>query len=315
MPTPFSHQKLVDSESCLSSQVELDHDTMSFARLYTGLRKIENVTHRLEYLSSFVSAIEETLEFFSTFTFIFHYCSKEIVGLAETARKTLESAGVVPYLWASCPERLIPHKRLYIQLLQLLHSNERDMVSSLQLRKRLRTLLMPLTSHFSISRNSDSWQHQFDRRTSNDGGMSARAEPPMYRMIHSTPELHEAGRDQGMPPPPAPPFIRTPISRLRSHGGKTLTRSIKRRLWTEDELLPPLNLSSRHRLRNRDTTRSRADSDDEEDSQENSAPEDGVPFRQPRAKLRFGICFNRKSSSQQNGGRVSNTHSLMNYKE
>jgi len=300
MATSFSQENLVDS-SCLSSQRELDYNRMSFATLHIGLTKIESLTNRLGYLSSFVSAIEETLEFSSSFSLIFRYCSNEIVGLAETARKTLESAGVVPYLWASCPERLTPHKRVYVQLLRLLHSNERDIAP--QLRKRLRALLMPLTSQFSITKNSD-WRQRVATRTPFYGGMNARV--PMYRTIHN-PELHEAGRDRCMPPPPPPPFFQTPVFRRRSNGGKTLTRSIKRRLWAEEELFPSLNPSSH---KHREKVRSWADSDNNDE--ENSVSEENfIPFRQPRATLRFGICFNRKSSSQQSGGRLSN----MNYKE
>lgn len=66
------------NHSCLSSQLELDHDRMSFANLSTGLTKIENLTYRLGYLSSFVSAIEETLEISSTYSLIFRYCSEEV---------------------------------------------------------------------------------------------------------------------------------------------------------------------------------------------------------------------------------------------
>jgi hypothetical protein len=63
---------------------------------------------------------------------------------------------------------------------------------------RLRALLMPLTSKFSITKNN--WQWREAPRTPNRGGVSAGAETPMYRTIHTPPELHEAGRDQGMPP-------------------------------------------------------------------------------------------------------------------
>jgi len=78
MATSFSQGNHVNSESYLRSQPELDHDRMSFVKRYTGLTKIENLTYRLGYLSSFISAIEETLEISSTLSFIFRCYSKEV---------------------------------------------------------------------------------------------------------------------------------------------------------------------------------------------------------------------------------------------
>ena len=102
-------------------------------------------------------------------------------------------------------------------------------------------------------------------------------------------------------------MFQTPVFRRRLHGGKSLTRSIKQRLWTEEDLLASGG-TPRPKNRTRDTrVKSWADSidGDDDDDLENTAPDDvGVPFRQPRAKLRFGICFTGKSSS---GGHLTYT--------
>ena len=79
MSTSLSIENLIDSESSSTSELlELDYDEMSFKKLYASLTIIEELTSRLSYLSSFVSAMEETLRFFSSFTFIYRYCGKEV---------------------------------------------------------------------------------------------------------------------------------------------------------------------------------------------------------------------------------------------
>ena len=80
MSTSLSIENLIDSEtpSSTSELLELDYDVMSFKKLYASLTMIEELTDRLGDLSSFLPAMEETLKFFSSFTFIYRYCGKEV---------------------------------------------------------------------------------------------------------------------------------------------------------------------------------------------------------------------------------------------
>ena len=91
----------------------------------------------------------------------------------QLARKTLENAGIVLYSFASCPEKFVEHKKAYIELLKFLQANERQgnteltgnpVLFTFHVHRthllprpgRIRILLMPLTSNFTVQEKSSS---------------------------------------------------------------------------------------------------------------------------------------------------------------
>ncbi|KAF9529131.1 hypothetical protein CPB83DRAFT_853283 [Crepidotus variabilis] len=292
--TDMSYSQTHFMQSDVSSAPEVAE--LSQAQYYRTLAKIENLTYRIGYLSSYSSANEETLELLNSSSILFRYFSDELVALTEAARKTLESAKIVPYQWASCPEKLAPHKQAYLELLKVLQFNTEYIDPHLQ--GRLRTLLMPLTSHFSISKNGDDQQPTIYHSNS-DYVRSRSSSPTFSSNTHPlTPTAHEANSKTMLPPSAFPEVT---VRRSHSHDHRSSAKA--KRLWDPVEVAAIM--SSRCRTRD-----SRARTSD----QEILLPESqSVAFRPPRPQLRFGICFSRKSSFS--GGRPAGLRSPLNSTE
>ncbi|KAF8181066.1 hypothetical protein BJ912DRAFT_980201 [Pholiota molesta] len=141
------------SNSSITSSQNPASGSSSLAEAFRCQSKIADLTYRLSSLSNLPLVVSEIIQFVHSDNNYFIHYQTEIIMLVELARKNLESAGVVPYLWASCPKHLLPHKSAYVDLLRALQSNERYVDTELQ--KRVRVLLMPLTSTFTMSPDSD----------------------------------------------------------------------------------------------------------------------------------------------------------------
>ncbi|CAA7261989.1 unnamed protein product [Cyclocybe aegerita] len=268
---------------------------LSDAQTYAASAKLAFLTYRIGFISSFVSAAEETLRFLSTISYPLYHLSVQILELVEMARKTLESAKVLPYLWASCPRKLVPHKRVYVELLRALRSKE--CYIDPEHYARLRVLLLPLSSRCAITRK----------------GTDSPSAGSFQNEILATPYpvSSRAATPPGVMPPPSTVPSQQPNKQPQKPSVKS--RAENKRLWTPEELAPPPSkVSHRKELRMQWANR------------ENAAPaeEQEVVFRPVRSRLRFGICFSAKSPM--NSGvykqrhrvtRVSSVRSLMNPKE
>ncbi|KAJ3510578.1 hypothetical protein NLJ89_g4590 [Agrocybe chaxingu] len=269
---------------------------LSDAQTYAASAKLAFLTYRIGFISSFTSATEETLHFLSTISYHLCHLSVQILELVETARKTLESAKVLPYLWASCPPKLVPHKTAYVELLRALQTKESDLDPEHY--GRLRVLLLPLSSRCAITRK---------------GTDSPSAGRSFQNEILATPYpiSSRAATPPGVMLPPSTVPSQQPNKRPQNPSVKS--RAENKRLWTPEELAPPPSkVSRRKELRMQWANRENASPAEEQD----------VVFRPVRSRLRFGICFSAKSST--NGGvykqrhhvtRVSSVRSLMNPKE
>ncbi|KIM41853.1 hypothetical protein M413DRAFT_445065 [Hebeloma cylindrosporum] len=233
-------------------------------------RKFADLAYRVRFLSNFLAAARELLELISPHHFNFSLYHEQIITIIELARKTLESARVLPYLWASCPERLVPHKNAYINLLRMLQSNERYVDTQSQ--KRLRILLMPLTSNFAIEK----------------GG----SPPPARDLGKSSFTTSSVTRSRASSPSPEPssstmlPPDDIPNAYSRPHAPSLRHKPSGHRLWHSEELVTP-----KLRRKHRSPSPHRAD---KQLDQENVAPT--VSFYQPPPKQRFGIFLTGKSS-------------------
>ncbi|KAF5329729.1 hypothetical protein D9619_008987 [Psilocybe cf. subviscida] len=271
--------------------IETGHDFRSESRLLscTMLRyesAITNLTYRVGYLVHFLSACKELLELIKVADANFMSCQEQIVIAFEVARKTLESAGVRLYTWALCPANLVPHKGAYIDLLRMLQAHEHCVDNTL--RKRVRVLLMPLTSTLSISEHD---QMRIDKAS------SSRTKPPHTVTAATTAcsnsvssasdsdtdySSSSEGEDEYMSMPP-PSALVDPTKVSSRHIPYSKPRP--RKLWDSHEI--PTSSEGRG---SRGTSRRRSTSKE----QENTAPASSQSYRPP--KQRFGIFLTGKSS-------------------
>ncbi|KJA24907.1 hypothetical protein HYPSUDRAFT_200167 [Hypholoma sublateritium FD-334 SS-4] len=269
------------------------HSSFAYSLIYQS--KIADLTYRLGCLSNVASAAAEISQLVHSEHFNFTQYNEQIIMLIELTRKTLESAGVIPYLWASCPEHLMAHKSAYIDLLRMLRANERYVDTKFQ--KRLRVLLMPLTSTFTICPHSQQTVLGSTGSPSESRNLQGRILSPFsdYRDAFDSASPAADLPSSSMLPPDAfpagttqPPSDPSPPSEPRPSG---------RRIWSVSDLPP---LAGERRSRTRDPPQRRAPS--EEDDRENVAPE-SVSFHQPVQRLRFGIMMTGRSSMLGNHNR------------
>ncbi|KDR78276.1 hypothetical protein GALMADRAFT_245371 [Galerina marginata CBS 339.88] len=258
----------------------------SLAQSFRCQPQIENLTYRIGSLLNFLSAAQEILDSFTLPSSRFFISQKQIITLVELARKTLESAGIVLYLWASCPERFVAHKVAYIEMLRMLQANQELVDTNLQ--RRLRVLLMPLTSHFSASRGQDCQSLILPSSHTPSDSRSTSFNTHSVERTRRPSVSHEA-RSSSMLPPNEFPHP----ERVNSHPYNPYSISRRPpRLWHTNELA---SSSVTRRSRSQSPTRgSRHDADVKID-QENVAPEP-VAFRQAPSRQRFGIFLTGKSS-------------------
>ncbi|KAF8900421.1 hypothetical protein CPB84DRAFT_1730312 [Gymnopilus junonius] len=280
--SPFISAKRPSSEGSLAQSLKCE-------------AKIANLTYRITFLSSFLSTTQQILDFFSATSSSFSLYHEQIITLVELARKTLESAGVVVYSWASCPPELAAHKEAYLRLLRMLQSNQQYVDTQLQ--RRLRVLLMPLTSHFSTSKMPGSYQSVFRMlKASSDASCSSVSSSPEH--TSRMPASHDSASSSMMMMPPPDEF---PPSERANNDTHTSNNSLYRRpsirqLWHVSELVAP------RARRHRSVSPHRISRDDLDCNQENVAP-DPIPFRQAPTKQRFGIFLTGKSSMLRNQNR------------
>ncbi|KAF8970691.1 hypothetical protein BDZ97DRAFT_1790520 [Flammula alnicola] len=254
----------------------------SLAQTFRCQSKIATLRYRLSSLSNFLSSVSEIQEFVSPEKSNFIEYHRQIIILVELARKTLESAGVVPYLWASCPRHLMPHKAAYLDLLRILQSNEQYVDREFQ--KRLRVLLMPLTSKFSISECRDmDVTKDFNSNSSTQGHIPSSS--VRYGLQNYPYPPSEEASSSSMLPPDA-----FPQTNNRPHTPSSSRKSGDQRLWYRNELH---TLPGERRQRSRSPRR--RNNSDVQRGQENLAPE-SVAFQPPPSKQRFGIFLTGKSS-------------------
>ncbi|KAF9555733.1 hypothetical protein CPC08DRAFT_820877 [Agrocybe pediades] len=250
--------------------------------------KLSSLAHNLGSLSTFVHTAEELL-FLSTLpNFNFPLNQKRVIALIEIARHTLlMSAGLVLYQWASCPKAFVAHKQVYMDLLKILQIHQSS-VDNQNLR-RLRVLLMPLTSRFIISKSGDGKHSSFDASTS--------CSPPPCSSVTTDSQHHASTPEEAslstMPPPDG--FSRAPASSSETPYRRPRTR----RLWHVSEL-SYMSGARKYGARTRSPQRSSSSSlsrahEDVNLDQENVAPQ-AVPFRQAPRTQRFGIFMSRKPS-------------------
>ncbi|KAF9484172.1 hypothetical protein BDN70DRAFT_872870 [Pholiota conissans] len=254
----------------------------SLAEAFRCQSKIADFTYRLSSLSNLPSVLIELLHFMQSDNNHFIDYQTEIIMLIELARKKLESAGVVPYLWASCPQKFVTHKTAYVDLLRLLQSNEQYVDTKLQ--KRLRVLLMPLTSTFTMSPDLDIQTS----RGSPSKASGARAPPHAGGYTHQVPQYLSSSAQidsSSMPPPDA-----FPVTDSQPQDLPPAQNPGEQRIWHSSELR---GAYSERRARSR-SPHPRNDANADID-QENVAPT-SVPFQQPPTRQRFGIFLTGKSS-------------------
>ncbi|KAF5329401.1 hypothetical protein D9619_008976 [Psilocybe cf. subviscida] len=241
------------------------------------------LTYRAGYLIHLLSVIKELLDFISPPEDLFMMYQEEILTVVEAVRTTLVSAEVVPYAWASCPAELAHHKTAYIDLLTVLQKHEPSMDT--RLRKRLRVLLMPLTSTLSIMESQHGRQAvsqavprmQF-RSASVVSDVSSTTSSSSYSTTNSD------SADDDMPPPSA---FDDPVKVSSRHRPSRKPRP--RRLWRSYEL--PTDILKDHTSR---PIVRRKRQQEKNENRENTVPE-VVPFRTPQ-RQRFGIFMTGKSS-------------------
>ncbi|PPQ75787.1 hypothetical protein CVT26_001496 [Gymnopilus dilepis] len=288
------------SQSSLSSVISAQCSSPSEGSLAQSLRceaKIANLTYRITFLSNFLSAAQQILDLVSTTDSIFSLYYEQIIILVELARKTLESAGVIVYSWASCPAELLPHKEAYFQLLKMLQLNERHVGSKLQ--RRLRVLLMPLTSHFSSSKKAGLQQPIFRPPKSTSSASTPPSPSTSLPNTNHKSASHEAASSSitMMPPPDGFPPPERAANGAHTRRNHSRQRPNTDRLWHVSELV-----STSKTRRHRSLSPHRSGHPDIEYDRENVAPEP-IPFRQAPTKQRFGIFMTGKSSIARNQNR------------
>ncbi|KAF4611606.1 hypothetical protein D9613_003911 [Agrocybe pediades] len=250
--------------------------------------KLSSLAHNLGSLSTFVHTAEELLFLSTLSNFNFPLSQKRVIALIEIARHTLMSAGLVLYRWASCPKAFVAHKQVYMDLLKILQINQSS-VDTQNLR-RLRVLLMPLTSRFIIISKSRDGEHSLS-------DASTSCSPPPRSSITTDSQHHASTPDEAslstMPPPDG--FSRAPASSSDTPYRRPRTR----RLWHVSEL-SYMSGGRKYGARTRSPQRSSSSSlsrahEDANLDQENVAPQ-AVPFRQAPRTQRFGIFMSRKLS-------------------
>ncbi|KAH9477113.1 hypothetical protein JR316_0011029 [Psilocybe cubensis] len=262
----------------------------SLAHTFRCETRIANISYQIRSLSNFVSASKDLLDF-ATLASNFSIYQNQL------ARKTLESAGIVLFLWASCPAKLTDHKASYIELLRMLRANQGHVDTESQ--RRVRVLLMPLTSHFSTSPSpppSIPPRLLVTGRNppSTDSSVSNSQE------IESTLQSQDDSSSSMLPPNEirqVEPPNRSPVAPRH------------RRLWDSREL-SYASVGPRHRSRSRSPHRFQQQSADEKLEQENVAPETTIAFRQAPRTQRFGIFLTGRSSMLGNYNRTDRNSSL-----
>ncbi|CAA7262208.1 unnamed protein product [Cyclocybe aegerita] len=307
MPSPVDHL------SPLSEEKGGPYPELSDAQSYAFQAQLSFITYRVGYLSTFLPSVQELLQLVSTSTSLFYNFGHRFSTSSslQSARKTLEAAKVLPYPWATCPEKLAPHKVIYLELLRMLQNNQRRVDSKLQdnpvesngfvasntVVERLLVLLMPLTSPFTIVGRGHSLEGpELRPPTATSGTSSAPAEQEVPRGVMLPPSM-----------------LLSPGAGALKCAERSETPSCNnyRRLWNEEELAPS---DAPRRVKRPRVQRA--------EGLENVVPEAApVTFFPPRSPLRFGICFSAKSSMYGGGykhkwfNHPATPRSLMNPKE
>ncbi|PPQ80349.1 hypothetical protein CVT25_003632 [Psilocybe cyanescens] len=268
----------------------------SLAHSFRCETKIANITYRIRSLSNFISAAKELLDFFNLLPSAFLKYQGQIISIVELARKALESSGIVLFLWASCPSKLVAHKAAYIDILRMLQAKQRYVDTDSK--RRVRVLLMPLTSHFSTS---TSWA------SIPTGTLVAqtRTQSTVYSSISNTPEGDSPSDSrETLSSSMLPPNEFRQVDRP----SRSPAAPRHRRLWDTREL-SYASVGPRHRSRSRSPHRLQQVTEGKID-QENVAPERVISFRQAPRAQRFGIFLTSRSSMLGNYNRKDRISSL-----
>ncbi|KAF8889090.1 hypothetical protein BD779DRAFT_1521898 [Infundibulicybe gibba] len=106
--------------------------------------KAMKIALKLSYLEHFPEAAKELLKYRTLSSSEFKRHSRKIVALIEIARATLTKAGMHPYRFNICTPTYLPHKMLYLDLLEFLVDHQGNIDAAVQ--ARVRRLLLPLSA-------------------------------------------------------------------------------------------------------------------------------------------------------------------------
>ncbi|TFK29145.1 hypothetical protein FA15DRAFT_691357 [Coprinopsis marcescibilis] len=216
--------------------------------------------------TEFLSVIQTLLLFLDLPTPELNVYCRKIISLIEMTRTSLVNQGIQVHLFCRCPRSFVAYKTAYVDVITKLKERRHELPSAVQ--ERVRILVLPLSSNFTVQRVGDS---------------PLNYTPLPRRKVHShkssgvslRPSRTQQARGALLPRPiPPPDAFTTPSKKAINSKDAVAHRGTLKRIWSQFEI--------KHLYRQTATSVEKRSS--------------GV--RQPRSPARTGTRLNEQQASE-----------------